>query len=579
MNRVLAIYLPQFSIERLQNLNPERLPDDVKGYKPGQVAQAVVTVALAAGGYHVVRANPQAVERGIRSGQTLAEACAIDPQLKYFDSDPQGDRKAIEKIATWSQCLSPTVHIEDSDCLLVDITGCQRLFAGEENIINRALAGLNRHGYSVRAAIADTPGAAWALAHAAPDLATISPPEHLASSLARLPLWSLRIPSATVDKLNAVGVDSIEALLHMPRSALAARFGDLLLRRLDQTLGAVPELLTAYQPTPLVQATATFTAPTDRLDLILQAIDYCLATFCHQLHTKMAGVRSIYITFRLTPKIVNHKNENPATQTIALELSRPTRDNNRLRTLLNVRIENLGIRSKIESVKLWASSFENLDSTQQSWFDVTDATERDALAELIDRLTVNLPEKSVGITYNLKTYQPESAYAIQIAKFDTNDAVYRRAKKKQKNKTNPTSPNTRHRRTKPTSLGNCFEKTNPNGPSLASADAVKPICLHQPVTKIQNEPKLPVRPLRLLPQPVPVAVTSVIPDGPPINFRYEGTTCQITKWAGPERIETAWWMTKRTQRDYFRVQTTNHHRYWLFREKRSQQWFIHGFFD
>ena len=49
------------------------------------------------------------------------------------------------------------------------------------------------------------------------------------------------------------------------------------------------------------------------------------------------------------------------------------------------------------------------------------------------------------------------------------------------------------------------------------------------------------RPLALKPRPVPVAVVSVVPEGPPIRFRWGKDDHVVRQSWGPERIETGWW--------------------------------------
>ncbi|MFQ5415265.1 MAG: DNA polymerase Y family protein, partial [Phycisphaerae bacterium] len=205
-------------------------------------------------------------------------------------------RRRLESLAVWATALSPIVHIEGQDTLLVDVTGCQRLFAGEENLLRRAIQGLEENGRAPRGAIADTPGAAWAIAHADARPAVIAPPGRVVSYLAPLPVWSLRIDHAVAARLHAVGVMTIESLLHLPRSSLPARFGEQLGRRLDQALGNEPELLTPYRPRPVVASRLDFTAPTDRVDVLHEALRRALETFCRQLTRRTAGVCRMFVT-------------------------------------------------------------------------------------------------------------------------------------------------------------------------------------------------------------------------------------------------------------------------------------------
>ena len=91
--------------------------------------------------------------------------------------------------------------------------------------------------------------------------------------------------------------------------------------------------------------------------------------------------------------------------------------------------------------------------------------------------------------------------------------------------------------------------------------------------------QLPPRPLRLLPRPLLLAATSIVPDGPPLRFRHAGREYKIAHTWGPERIETGWWRGRAVGRDYFRVETTAGRRFWLFRRLWDGKWFLHGMFE
>src|SRR3546814_17687210 len=70
---------------------------------------------------------------------------------------------------------------------------------------------------------------------------TILPPGGTGTALAALPVAGLRLPAAVVESLNRLGLRHIGDLYDLPRAPLAARFGAVLARRLDQALGRVPE--------------------------------------------------------------------------------------------------------------------------------------------------------------------------------------------------------------------------------------------------------------------------------------------------------------------------------------------------
>ena len=59
---------------------------------------------------------------------------------------------------------------------------------------------------------------------------------------------------------------------------------------------------------------------------------------------------------------------------------------------------------------------------------------------------------------------------------------------------------------------------------------------------------------------------------------------RITRAAGPERIAPEWWIphTDQATRDYWRVEDTDGHRYWLYRTgprgNGVPRWFLHGLY-
>jgi protein ImuB len=118
-----------------------------------------------------------------------------------------------------------------------------------------------------------------------------------------------------------------------------------------------------------------------------------------------------------------------------------------------------------------------------------------------------------------------------------------------------------------------------------------------------------LRPLRLLPQPEPIAVTAEVPDAPPSRMIWRRVSYRFAKAAGPERIAVEWQNTplrlQLTQssieaamsqeaagtyyfegqhtRDYYVTEDAEGRRFWLFRLgllgiAAEPRWYLHGFF-
>src|SRR5205085_1213604 len=148
--------------------------------------------------------------------------------------------------AEWCQRYTPLVALDPPDGILCDVSGCAHLMGGEARLRDDILARLQHWGFSARAALAGTIGAAWAAARFADAEITASGRERELIKL--LPLAALRLGEETVTALARVGLKRVGDILDLPRAPLAARFGTELLRQLDRALGHEHEPLTPQLP-------------------------------------------------------------------------------------------------------------------------------------------------------------------------------------------------------------------------------------------------------------------------------------------------------------------------------------------
>ncbi|MHC4609433.1 MAG: Y-family DNA polymerase, partial [Planctomycetota bacterium] len=452
MKRVLSLYFPYLGTDRLRACAGGSVPDDAAAGAP------LVVTATQASVVRVVVGDARAMRAGIGVGMTLAEARSLAPSLIAQKYDPDADRAALESLAIWADRFSPYVHLEGENTLLLDMTGSQRLFPDEEALLRRVTDGVVELGYTARAALADTPGAAWALSHASGADLIVAPSGRTAAAVAPLPVTALRIDGDAVAALRSLGVETIEALLHLPRSSLGSRFGEGLLYRLDQVLGEEPEVLTPFRAPPLLKSSLRIGRPTDRYDILREALERVLACFCEQLERRVAGVRQLFVTF-YCPEL------RPIT--FELNVSRATRSAEHLRSLLVARLENLQLPAGASGVMLWARRVEPLDGWQGELFD-TGRADAQGLAELIDRLANHLGAAAVVRPRPVSDHQPEHAF----------DYV---------------------------PLVDC-------GLRVAERDSHFSLLTSH----------FPSRPLRLLPRPLEVSVIAVVPEGPPCCFDWKG---------------------------------------------------------
>ncbi len=98
----------------------------------------------------------------------------------------------------------------------------------------------------------------------------------------------------------------------------------------------------------------------------------------------------------------------------------------------------------------------------------------------------------------------------------------------------------------------------------------------------------PIRPIRLFERPEPIEAIASVPDGPPVQFTWRRVRYAVAHAEGPERIAMEWWRDEQGHaltRDYFRVESREGVRVWLYREglfndgsSAPPHWFLHGVF-
>lgn len=503
---------------------------------------------------------------GIRPGMALAEAVALYehavaqsagraalPALHIEAYDPTADRLALERWADWCQRFSPLVALEDAPrpaSLLLDISGLAGLFGGEASLAALVAEQWAEQGLTARVAIADTPGAAWAAAHYASWLpSSIVPPSETPAGslvppasglqplayLSPLPLAALRLEAGTIQMLNELGVDCIGQLAALPRGMLRGRFGAAVLERLDQLFTGTAEVAVTQKPAEQLSAEQLFEYPTNRQELLETVLEELLQNLTRQLAAQRHGI------LRLACRLA--RSEGPPVQ-FEVGLYRPSGCVRHLLDLVRLRLEALRFRasrrSQVEAVQLSVAAAAPLVAEQQELFERDKPREAPrALAGLVDRLASRLGREAVVRPVLLADVQPE--YACQYLP------------------------------------GQCSPKTRPAaGRERAKTKTAQPAAA-------EDGPAAPAgqRPLRLLAAPLPLDATSVVPDGPPLRFRFQGQEQQIVKTWGPERIETGWWRNQAVgiRRDYYRVETSSGSRFWLFRRLSDGRWFLHGEFE
>ncbi len=381
------MWLPNWPTDRLNRRRP--LPAETP----------VVTVEEVAGRALIVTPNGVAAAGGILPGLSLADARALLPGLAVFPADPAGDRAALARLADWCNRYTPLVAVDGADGLWLDIAGSAHLFGGEADLLADLRHRLGRLGYRSRAAIADTPGAAWAAAR------FLVPGDHIVATgetramLAELPVAALRLPPAIAGDLERLGLRRIADLYPLPRAALARRFGLLPGERLDQALGRCEEPISPRLPAPAHVVRHVLAEPIIDADNLAAVLQRLLVRLCRDLATAGQGARRLeLLCYRLDGRVAK----------LAVGTSRPSRDDGALIRLFAERLERIDPGFGIEAVALAAPHVEPLADLQLALKRGEESGAAE-LAPLIDRLGNRLGFERLARAIPRESYLPERA--------------------------------------------------------------------------------------------------------------------------------------------------------------------------
>lgn len=342
----------------------------------------------------IAAADAAAQALGLRPGMALAQAQAMVPGLVVADADPAGDAAARERLAAWCLRLSP-LTAPDADGVWIDATGCAHLHGGEAGLLRALLDRLAADGIAARAAIADTPGAAHALARYSS--MAVAPPGGAPAALAPLPVAALRLGEDEVALLRRLGLDTIGALAALPRAPLARRLGAGVVRRLDQALGRVAEPITPVVPPDTPQARLAFPEPLLTAESFFAVITRLVRRVCRALECAGLGARQLDLLFERVDGSV---------QAVRIGTARASRDVRHLARLLEERVETVDPGLGVEAMRLVASLADTLAYTQTANL----AAEAEAdIAALVDRLANRLGADRVWRAAPVESDVPERA--------------------------------------------------------------------------------------------------------------------------------------------------------------------------
>jgi protein ImuB len=500
-------------------------------------AQRSAPRVLKAGG---VPPTPQTAGR-VRSKQLWY--AAVFPELVSMEHSAA----VLQRLCLYAQQFTSFVSIELPNALLLEIKGSLKLLGPLETLHANIDACWRRLELPAESATAPSTLAALWLARGGGRSAghrdagcpiVIEDLGMLPGHLAKLPIACTAWDPERLQTLRAMGVTCMGELLRLPRAGLARRLGPAAVQDLDIALARQFAPRRAFVPRERFRARCDFETEIENVAYLEKALEPLVVRCAQFLRERQAGVQVLQLKLR-------HR-AGPATR-VHVGLASVTSERRRLTDVLAQKLGRLALDAPVRGMELVSDFLQPLSAGSLDVFAGltgtgagTGAGGRDSVpqcggrmpkptpagrpqgegqdgpSQLVERLRARLGEEAVYGVASIPEHRPEAAWR-------------------------------RVHELSLTSVRRMGEKMTDRG----SGDDMP-------------------RPVWLLDAPLAISLSDI----------QEGHRSGLVLEQGPERIESGWWDGRGVARDYYIARQRQPHgaRLWVFQERLSKRWYLHGVF-
>ena len=545
----LCIYLPMLPIEIF-----------TRGFRPEDSNRPIVILAQRKVSFR----NHSAQELGINIGNSLDTAFTLSSQVASFERNEQKEFSTLSHLAQWAYQFTPNVTIRAPDCLLLDISGCLKLFNGLENLKLKIQSGLTSQGYESVLTTNLTPMASLCLAKsgltrhslvnenlfsskrqaakpASGETNTNKPGADkrqstiagIAESLQELSVSHLQIDKKIIESLQQMGISDCKALFALPKSGLNRRFGVYFVDYLQRLLGEKPDPQKFISPQPRFLNDVTFLSDVNNTASLRFPINRLISELADFLTARQLATNHLSWT-------LSHRSHEDCNFNILL--ANPVNEQNMFMSLTRLKLDQIKDVKEIDNLSLTVNNLYPAENLSGDLFHGTPFQQKDGLKDQQHQTDMLLNKLRTRLG-------PGSCYGLSIA----ND----------------------HRPEK------AWKPVRLDKKDYWQADMVSAYG--------------PPRPLMLLSQPktLPRRFSfngTTIPLGERVNEKIKGKPSfqnpkhQLTLLKGPERIDFGWWdeedLNKVITRDYYIATLADQGSLlWVFQYSNDKQWYLHGVFS
>lgn len=341
--RIMSIWLPGLPLDRRARMGDPR------------VDEAFAITADIKNAPRLTHLSEFARTAGLQPGMSVPDARAICADLLTEKSDPAREDMLLRALRRWADRLSPWIALDKPDGLTLDITGCAHLFGGERAMADHAVERFADMQITTRIGIADTKGAAWALARHC-GLIAISKPSEAKRDLQSLPIEALNIKPKTAADLRRVGLKTIGQLYAVKSGELARRFGLELTQALSKALGQAPDPVSPMAADPIYAARMNLPEPIGLKDDLLAVLERLTHSVCMRLEKDKTGARQFHLTVRCV---------DTGDHIVSIGFARPCFDAGKVQRQFERPLDSLNIKFGADWFRLVAETLEPIRERQR----------------------------------------------------------------------------------------------------------------------------------------------------------------------------------------------------------------------
>lgn len=454
----------------------------------------------------------------------------LAPNAKILPCTPEQDTRALIKLAKKFLKFSPYVAL-DSELLgakrkqklsvlnhkffgiTLDLRETEKLYPSKLELAKEIQHRLSALGLSSNIGVAPTFGGAWALSrYSQEEISVIKSIAELKKAVPTLPIEALRIPVEVISSLRELGIDYIAQIQDLPRKKLLKRFGYTLLLQLDRIFGQCEEATEHVQEEKLFEVERNFEEPLFNRKQIQKLLLLLFSELFLEL--ARAGKKATSFSFALSG--VDKQNRGFCAEK-KVSLYAPIKDKQILQSLLDSLVEKIPFKGEVFSIKLRAYLTEDIKGEQEHFLANKEiAVSNQEKESLLNNFSLIIGKRNIQKVELHQTHIPEKSFQFVPLEKET------------------------------ISKG---EKNN------LSFDY----------------------PGYLFATPIKIKAISLLPDKPPVQISWKGCSLKVLESSGPERLSDEWWKNEnREEREYFKIQDELGRWLWIYRNRGSLEWFLHG---